>query len=66
MKLGSVWLGILSEWLVNLSAAWVGAVVVIPAVVPLRTLQDGLLLMLDLGLGIVALYAAKRLREIKG
>mgnify|MGYP001599377335 CR=1 len=59
----AVWLEILSEWLVNLSAAWVGAVVVIPSIVPLRSPQDGILLMLDLTLGILALYVAKRLRK---
>ena len=65
MVLTRTWLEILSEWLVNLSAAWIGAVVVLPAVIPLQSASDVVLLFPNIGFGILALYLAKRLRELK-
>lgn len=63
MKFSPVWPGVISEWLINLSAGWVGAAVIIPTAVPLKSPTDAVFLTVDILLGIVALLIAKELRE---
>lgn len=63
MVLSSLWLEIVSELLVNLSAAWFAAVVLETQFESLRGVRDITLLTARFLFGILTLYLAKRSRE---
>jgi len=64
IAISALWLEILSDWLVNLSAGWFSVVVAIPLVFDLANARDLVLLTLNVFVGILALFFAKMLRDV--
>lgn len=59
----AIWLDVLSETFVNISAAWFAVAIIEPQINLIRTQKDILALMFKLFLGIISLVIAKYFRE---
>ncbi len=63
MRISKGWASVLSDFFVNLAAAWFSFVLIEQFADPVRSLADVILLTLRIISGIVSLVFAKKLRE---
>lgn len=66
VRVDPVWWATISDLLVNLSAGWFGAIVVLPIVFPFHKKVNVSLLIFDAAVGIVSLLFAVQLRRAAG